>query len=236
MQDRLQKHPIHYLALHIIPTLVWCVAMPIQQSNKIRYQRPRVHRASGYVAATMSLVLALSGLAFTARKRMFGTEIAYSHRDWSHLHTLKVKGRTLLVWPTFEASLMFIGPAQLYSLIRLVVAARAKRYLEHQTWSVLYTIFGFTIALQRVAMLGSGFVGIVLNFGVSQAVRDALGVPKAYGAAQWDAELSAFALTTLLAFVGMAGWLAYTVKNGRLVLSQRRPATANGAGKHKVDG
>lgn len=238
VQDRLKLHPWHYGFGHILPTyvtltgdvqdgtdadsrLIWCPTMLVQHSDAIRRSHPRIHRLSGYVAASMSLVLALSGLAFTLRKRLFGTELMYSHPNPLHLHRLRIQGWTVLAWPTFEATLYFIGPVQLYSLVRLVRAARSKRYLEHQTWSVTYTIAGFTIALQRVGMVLAAIAANIVHFGLSDRSKRAMGIPIEFGQAQWNAEMADFALTTSLAFVFASFWAIRTFSKGRAVWSQR---------------
>lgn len=120
----------------------------MQNDDRVRQNRPAFHRQLGYLTATCSLMLVVSGLAFPIRKELFGTNVSYSHSNILHLHRLRLKGVTVALWPTFDLALLFLAPIQAYTLFRAVNAAMGKRYAEHRTWAVYHSIAGYAIAMQ----------------------------------------------------------------------------------------
>lgn len=192
--DRTKRAPIHYIWLHVVPSMVWCIIYPLQHVRRIRVQRPKVHRILGYTAATLSLILTISGLALPLRR------LSYSHPNFFHLHTLRIGGpktRPLLAWPTFDAALPIIGILLPWTLFHTIKHARAKQFVEHQRWATLHTLVGYIVPLQRAYIVAFQLGGHIL-FHLPQHLKDKIAVP-VKGPEAWAAEQASFALTTWFA-------------------------------------
>lgn len=169
---------------------LWCIGIPLQHSKRIRQRFPSVHRWSGRLTIMCSFTLAVTGMIFSPRK------LAYSAPTF-HLHSLQLgagpRPVTVLVWPTFDALLWWIGPLLGLSAYKTVTLARAKDFVSHKRWAMACTMVGYVVPLQRVGILFVEIVAAVLPH-LTADQRAFLRCPEdVVGKAQ--AEKAAFALT-----------------------------------------
>jgi hypothetical protein len=175
--------------------------MPLQYWDSFRKARPTLHRFTGYIAASCSLLLTITGLAFIPAKLSYSAPIFTIH--YMHGYPL---------FPSFNFSLVFFAaPAMLITGSRAIYLARNKRFVEHRRWAVYHGISGYVISLQRVWMLIFNAFGVILNntpelqrYLETDLVRSV--------AARSDAEMAAFAFTTYAAGLTSLIWYLYIIR------------------------
>lgn len=217
-----------YGGLHAAPAIVWSVLIPFQHVDSLRRKWPVVHRTSGYIILSISLLLSMTGYWFFLSKN------AYSHANWLHVHNLN--GWVSVGWPTFEASTYVLAPFYWVSMYKTAVTARDKDFTRHRKWAVLHTMFASVISLERVSIVILYAVGFATTlFATAAQVHQFLGIPQtleAIAAAEMDmfALANMIALTLLLSWIGYEfGWASY------LGLGSKLQPTVNGR-KHVSNG
>lgn len=250
---RMRDAPYLYGLFHTFPAVIWCIMMPLQLSTSFRRRHPRLHRASGYLFATIGTCLVVTGFWMPLSKHVLGRNIAYTHPDYFHIHRLVIRGKTLAIWPTFAVSTTIAVPMQSYTLYRAVKAARAKKFAEHNTWAVLYATTGsvhvslslrakltfarsYLIALIRLALTLSGGLGAFFHFIAPESLKDFLGVPKEMGPEAWEIERSAFAAASFFGGgIVTLGWQGYLIATQNPVFNEKRPARSQVSDKAADD-
>jgi hypothetical protein len=222
---RLEHAFIHYYLLHAFPAYVsrvvrrgekadtffqlnstiWSFVMPLQYWGTLRKSRPTLHRFTGYIALSCSLILTLSGLAFIPRQLAFSKPILAMH----YIHGIPV-------FPSFNfGAVFFAAPAMLITGLRAIYLARHKRFAEHRRWAVYHGIAGYFISFQRVWMLLVGVFGTILsNAPKLQALLQTDRVMTLR--AKSDAELAAFAFTTWAGGLTSIAWVLYVRRQNAL--------------------
>lgn len=189
-----------YGGLHAAPAIVWSLLIPFQHVDSLRRKWPAMHKTSGYIILSISLLLSMTGYWFYLSKH------AYSHANWLHLHTLN--GWSSVGWPTFEASTYILAPFYWVSLYKTAVTAKAKDFARHRKWAVLHTMFASIISLERVSLVilyGFGFATTLFS---TAQVHEFFGIPNTLEAIA-AAELDMFALANVIALMLLLSWIAY---------------------------
>ncbi|OAA58667.1 hypothetical protein ISF_06450 [Cordyceps fumosorosea ARSEF 2679] len=200
----LRKRASHwsYHPLHVVPAIIWSLAMPLQHHDRFRLRFPLLHRLAGYLILLLSLLLSLTGYLF------FFTSNAYTHPNLFHLHALPGLPSPLLRWPTFELTLWLIAPFYWLTIYKTAAAARARDFPRHRRWAVLHTICASFISVERVSLvvlLGAGFA---TSFLPREAVHGFFGVGRGVEEMA-EAEMAVFALANTMTHVVILSWLAY---------------------------
>lgn len=190
-----------YGGLHAAPAIVWSLLIPFQHVDSLRKKYPAMHRTSGYIILSISLLLSMTGYWFYFSKN------AYSHANWRHMHNLN--GWSSIGWPTFEASTFALAPFYWVSLYKTAVAAKDKDFVRHRKWAVLHTMFASIISLERVGIVilyGIGFASTL--FTTAAQVHEYFGIPDTLEAIA-AAEMDMFAFANLIALTLLLSWMAY---------------------------
>lgn len=174
--------------------------MPLQHVDSLRKKWPALHRLSGYVILTISLLLSISGYYFLIYKH------AYSHENIFHLHNLN--GLSPIPWPTFALSTSLVGPLYWLSMYKTAVTARARDFVRHRKWAVMHTIFASIISTERLGIVIMYAIGFALSTLPQDKVHDFFGV--GYTVEEMaEAELSVFAFANAIALTSVISWLSY---------------------------
>ncbi|KAK3196610.1 hypothetical protein K4F52_000492 [Lecanicillium sp. MT-2017a] len=190
-----------YGGLHALPAIIWSVLIPFQHVDSLRRKFPAMHRTSGYVILSFSLLLSMTGYWFFLSKN------AYSHANWYHLHDLGGFAAPL-AWPTFEATTFLLAPFYWATMYKTAVTASAGDYAAHRKWAVLHTMTACFISLERVAIIIMTGAGLVLTLFPEEEVHAFFGVPDTVDAIA-AAELDLFAFGNIIALGLAAAWAAY---------------------------
>lgn len=197
---RLTAPPWIYQGLHAAPAILWCVMMPLQHVDRLRRRWPALHRGSGYVVLSGSLLLSATGYWLLAK------HMAHTHDNPLHVHSLS--GFSPVGWPTFEATLWALGPIYLYSLVKTAATARARDLGGHRRWAVFHTMVAYVISLERLSLLLSYVAGWVLALWPKDEVHQYLGIEDTLEA-KAEAERDVFALANVTAFSMVVCWALY---------------------------
>ncbi|OAA80228.1 hypothetical protein LEL_03714 [Akanthomyces lecanii RCEF 1005] len=189
-----------YKGMHVVPAIIWSIAMPLQHIESLRKRWPVLHRTAGYFILSLSLLLSMSGYWF------FFSENAYTHKNVFHMHTFKGLGP--VSWPTFELTLWVIAPFYWLTIYKAAVTARAKDFVRHRKWAVLHTICASFISVERFTLTALYGIGYVLSFLPQDRVHEFFGVGHEVEDMA-EAELGVFALANVLAHAVILSWLAY---------------------------
>ncbi|PQK17556.1 hypothetical protein BB8028_0008g00650 [Beauveria bassiana] len=190
-----------YHLLHVLPAVLWSIAMPLQHVETLRKKWPLAHRAAGYAILSLSLVLSMSGYWF------FLSKTAYTHANVFHMHSLKGLG-PILRWPTFELTLWVIAPFYWLTVYKTAVTARARNFAQHRKWAVLHTICASFISVERVTLSLLYGIGYALSFLPQEKVHEFFGVGHAVQDMA-EAELGVFAFANTLSHAVILSWLAF---------------------------
>jgi len=124
------KHPVLMYGLHIIPSVLWSIAAPLQLSADVRKMSPAAHRWLGTAFLLSSLSLAGSAAS---------------------MHAMGVgAGRRSIVMRVFVYSLAIWF---IYTGWRAYDAARKHKYVVHRLWVMRHVAAGYTVGMQRVFLL-----------------------------------------------------------------------------------
>lgn len=189
-----------YKGLHVVPAVLWSIAMPLQHIDSLRKKWPALHRTAGYFILSLSLLLSITGYWF------FFSDNAYTHKDVFHMHHFP--GLGAIRWPTFELSLWVLAPFYWLTIYKAAVTARAKDFVRHRKWAVLHTLAASIISVERFAIISLYAVGYALSVLPQDKVHEFFGVGHTLEDMA-DAELSVFALGNVLAYIVVLSWTAY---------------------------
>jgi hypothetical protein len=174
--------------------------MPLQHTDGFRKRYPALHRSSGYVILTGSLVLSLTGYWFLLSSN------AYTHPNRFHLHDLG--GWSPIPWITFELGLWVLAPPYYLTLYKTAAAARDRDFVRHRKWAVLHTMVASVITFERVALVLSYVFGWTLALLPREQVHAFFDVAQDLASVA-AAELDMFALADMLALGMMLFWMVF---------------------------
>ncbi|KAM3433945.1 hypothetical protein MY4824_005678 [Beauveria thailandica] len=202
LNDRKESAPVSvYHLLHVLPAVLWSIAMPLQHVETLRRRWPLAHRAAGYAILALSLVLSMSGYWFLLSKN------AYTHDNVFHVHGLPGLGPVR--WPTFALTLWVVAPFYWLTAYKAAATARARDFARHRKWAVLHTICASFISVERVTLSLLYGAGYALNLLLPQRrVHELFGVGHT-AQDMYEAELGVFALANTLSHAVVLSWLAF---------------------------
>lgn len=165
------------------------------------------HRLNGYAALTVSLIQTISGIVFLI------SGYTYTHENILQIHYLSIGGKWVppFFWPTFEAGLWAYAPIFVFTLVRTVQTARAKKLSQHRKWAVLHSIAGYVIAINRLNLTVVLAWGHLLAY-LPARLKDYLsGSPRSVTDVV-ELEVSAFAGAAAYAYVICGVWAVKQVR------------------------
>jgi multisubunit Na+/H+ antiporter MnhB subunit len=139
--DLITKYRGQYLVqvTHIFPGAIWAAIIPFQLNTQFRKKHRRLHRYSGYMLTSTSLILG-TGVFIILYKRLLYENF---FPDLPPVQVSSSPGLTML-------TIYFMGTI----LMALYHATITKNYYNHSIWITRHIASGLWIALQRI-LLGS---------------------------------------------------------------------------------
>lgn len=222
------RAPIHYLALHAFPAILWSIALPMQHSSWLRARSLRLHRICGYTVLLSALTLSLSGLAMPLRN------LAYTSSNVWELHSLSLNPhsfpllapllKTFVRWPTFQMALYVFSPPFFFTAYRtfatiVPLGGQTSDLAQHSLWASAHAITGSIIPIQRLVQALLIFSARSFHHHFDPSTLEWLGLPDARQAETCyekmrivKIEQAAFAATM---WVAMALGVCWFVRNWR---------------------
>mmetsp|Transcript_23094 Transcript_23094/g.42849 ORF Transcript_23094/g.42849 Transcript_23094/m.42849 type:complete len:255 (-) Transcript_23094:1202-1966(-) len=128
-----QGHTLIHVT-HLLPSALWCAAVPFQLHDRFRTSFRRIHRWIGYIFFSCVVLMALGLCIILQRDLLFET-------SFPDLPPPLVSFRPIVLMDT----LYFVGTA-FYSL----QLAKKRQFWKHQRWVVRHIASGLFIAIQRI--------------------------------------------------------------------------------------
>lgn len=122
---------------HNLPSVIWAAAIPFQLHPALRKQYKRLHRITGYLFFSTSMLM-MVGVVI-----IFQRGLLYEH-SFTDLPPLKFSS---------IPSVLAIGVWFLITAITAAVQARAKNFQSHQRFVIRHVASGIWVALQRAMLM-----------------------------------------------------------------------------------
>lgn len=124
---------VRKLHFGIVPVVSWLVLAPLQMTQSIRSQYPRLHRRCGYVFFLISSGISTGVMILISKGKVMG------HPHWAAvvLNVIKVSYFVL-------------------SMIMAIRHARRRELSLHQEWVLRHVAMGYSVSFQRVLLIVIG--------------------------------------------------------------------------------